>query len=291
MSEERIEQLISIGEMSKISGLPVSKLRYYHDIGLLEAAEVDLVTNYRYYKRSQLYDVNFITSWRNLDFSIEEIANIKNNSNMDLIIDLYNKKEEEIVKKIESLRKSKSSISEKKAILSLYSKSNSVKPINNYTYEFIDQPAEYIVSLERKGPDAMSCDSFILAKNKICDLVKKYNLDAYGLASFRAIFTDYPDNSLYNSSVEYCLPLKSLPAKQYSFISTLVPHKYLKILYYGSLNYNDMNRKCRDFEEIALKHNYIPHGSTSWIFLIHSWIIADKNEHLTEIRIPVTEKS
>ncbi len=291
MSDERIEQLISIGEMSKISGLSVSKLRYYHDIGLLEAAEVDLVTNYRYYKKSQLYDINFITSWRNMGFSIEEITRIKKNSNMDLIIDLYNKKEDEIDKKIESLRKSKSSISEKKAILSLYSKSNSEKPINNYTYEFVDHPEEYIVSLKRKGPNAISFDTFILAKNQICDLVKKYNLDAYGLAAFRVIFTDYPDCSLHDSSVEYCLPLKSLPEKQYPFISTLAPHKTLKILYYGSLNYNNMNRKYRDFEEIALKHNYIPTGSTTWIFLIHSWITTDKNEHLTEIRIPVTDKS
>jgi DNA-binding transcriptional MerR regulator/effector-binding domain-containing protein len=46
--------LLPIGEFSRRSRLPVSTLRYYHHRGLLEPAQVDPATGYRYYRAEQL---------------------------------------------------------------------------------------------------------------------------------------------------------------------------------------------------------------------------------------------
>jgi DNA-binding transcriptional MerR regulator len=45
---------MTIGEFARRSRLPVSTLRYYHELGLLLPARVDPATGYRYYERRQL---------------------------------------------------------------------------------------------------------------------------------------------------------------------------------------------------------------------------------------------
>ena len=55
--------MFRIGEFSKLCRVPVSALRYYADIGLLEPAQVDTFTSYRcrvggmYHPRGRLCDV------------------------------------------------------------------------------------------------------------------------------------------------------------------------------------------------------------------------------------------
>ncbi|HVR73644.1 MAG TPA: MerR family DNA-binding transcriptional regulator [Planctomycetota bacterium] len=42
----------SIGELSRITGLSVKTLRFYHEKGILEPSSVDPATGYRYYDSS-----------------------------------------------------------------------------------------------------------------------------------------------------------------------------------------------------------------------------------------------
>ncbi len=65
--------MFRIGEFSKVCRIPVSALRYYADIGLLEPAHIDPFTNYRYYSVSQLPRLNRILALRDLGFSLDQI--------------------------------------------------------------------------------------------------------------------------------------------------------------------------------------------------------------------------
>ncbi|MEM6457468.1 MAG: MerR family transcriptional regulator [Acidobacteriota bacterium] len=65
--------MFKIGDFSKIAQTPVSQLRYYADIGLLEPAEVDPFTGYRYYRASQLPRLNRILVLKELGFSLDQI--------------------------------------------------------------------------------------------------------------------------------------------------------------------------------------------------------------------------
>lgn len=73
--EELEEKLRTIGEVSKISGVPVKTIRYYADIGLLPPAEV-LESRYRMYAAEEIWYLGLIRTLRHLDFSIEEIRKI-----------------------------------------------------------------------------------------------------------------------------------------------------------------------------------------------------------------------
>jgi DNA-binding transcriptional MerR regulator len=64
----------SIGEFSKVTGLSVKTLRFYHEKGLLLPSSVDDATGYRFYDESKLEKARVIMRLRAMEFPIEEIA-------------------------------------------------------------------------------------------------------------------------------------------------------------------------------------------------------------------------
>ncbi len=68
--------MFTIGEFSKITGLTVKTLRFYHEQGLLTPTSVDEETGYRYYDRSKIETARIITHLRSLDLSLDEISTI-----------------------------------------------------------------------------------------------------------------------------------------------------------------------------------------------------------------------
>ncbi|MCP2292125.1 DNA polymerase III subunit beta family protein [Nocardia amikacinitolerans] len=76
MRSSRVEELITIGALARASGLTASALRFYGDCGLLVPAEVDSVTGYRYYTRSQCERAVLIRRLRGIELSLEAITEV-----------------------------------------------------------------------------------------------------------------------------------------------------------------------------------------------------------------------
>jgi DNA-binding transcriptional MerR regulator/effector-binding domain-containing protein len=68
--------VFSIGEFSKITGMTVKTLRFYHEQGILDPTHVDSQTGYRYYDVSKIESARIIALLRSLDLPLEEIAEI-----------------------------------------------------------------------------------------------------------------------------------------------------------------------------------------------------------------------
>jgi len=66
----------SIGEFSKITGLTIKTLRFYHEKELLVPRCVDEGSKYRYYAESQVETARVIAKLRELEFGLEQIAEI-----------------------------------------------------------------------------------------------------------------------------------------------------------------------------------------------------------------------
>jgi DNA-binding transcriptional MerR regulator len=64
---------LAIGDFSRATHLSVKTLRYYHDIGLLEPADVDPHTGYRRYGPEQIGAAHVIRRFRDLDMPLESI--------------------------------------------------------------------------------------------------------------------------------------------------------------------------------------------------------------------------
>ena len=65
--------MFKIGDFSRIARVPISVLRYYADIDLLEPAQTDAATSYRYYSFDQLPRLNRIMALKDLGLTLPQI--------------------------------------------------------------------------------------------------------------------------------------------------------------------------------------------------------------------------
>lgn len=70
--------MFKIGDFSRLSRVSVRALRLYDQMGLLRPMHVDPDTGYRYYSAEQLSCLNQIVAFKDLGFSLEQIAELLN---------------------------------------------------------------------------------------------------------------------------------------------------------------------------------------------------------------------
>ena len=88
-----------IGEVSRILGISADLLRYYEKKGVVHP-EKNRSNDYRYYDS---WDINFLTDclwFKNMGFSIEQIADIVRIPGVDALDELFRGKEEELEESI-----------------------------------------------------------------------------------------------------------------------------------------------------------------------------------------------
>lgn len=68
--------MLKIGDFSKLSQVSIKALRHYDQLGLLKPIDVDQFTGYRYYSATQLPRLNRILAFKDLGFSLEQIAKL-----------------------------------------------------------------------------------------------------------------------------------------------------------------------------------------------------------------------
>jgi len=76
MSQPSRAELESIGQFSRRSGIPVSHLRHYHEVGLLQPAYVDPESGYRYYAIAQSEAAEVIAILRSVDMPVRDIQRL-----------------------------------------------------------------------------------------------------------------------------------------------------------------------------------------------------------------------
>ena len=102
---DRKKNLLSIGEISLLTGASIKSLRYYERIRVLEPDFVDPYSSYRYYAHEQVYLIGIIMLWIELDIPLKDLKRyIDENKTIDFSALLaYGKEVAE--KKLKVLRK------------------------------------------------------------------------------------------------------------------------------------------------------------------------------------------
>jgi DNA-binding transcriptional MerR regulator/effector-binding domain-containing protein len=67
---------VTVGEFSRMTHLSVKTLRHYHQVGLLEPAEVNPGTGYRYYRSDQVPTAQVIRRLRDLEMPVAEVKEV-----------------------------------------------------------------------------------------------------------------------------------------------------------------------------------------------------------------------
>ena len=74
---------MQIKEFAQFTGVSVRTLHYYDEIGLLQPADVDRDTGYRFYDEQSLLRMQEILFYRELDFSLKSIGEILSSPDYD----------------------------------------------------------------------------------------------------------------------------------------------------------------------------------------------------------------
>ena len=71
--------MLKIGDLAKLFNVSVKTIRFYEKKGLLNPAEIDVYTGYRYYDENNIKRLSEIIYLKKLGFSLKEIANFNEN--------------------------------------------------------------------------------------------------------------------------------------------------------------------------------------------------------------------
>ena len=101
-----MKKFLSIKEFAEVSGVEISTLRYWEDIGLFSPAKRDPENNYRYYCSSQLVPLNFIIVLSGLEIPLKTIIELSNERNPEKILRLIEQQEKKLNAEMSRLRTS-----------------------------------------------------------------------------------------------------------------------------------------------------------------------------------------
>ena len=78
----REDELLSIGEVAKLTGVSVQALRYYERKNIIKPVYTNADSGYRYYSPDQLYFIQIIINCLNLDIPLKELIGVFNAGDM-----------------------------------------------------------------------------------------------------------------------------------------------------------------------------------------------------------------
>src|SRR5262245_28288653 len=100
-----LRRLFSIGEFSRVTGVTVKALRFYHDEGLLSPTFVDAQSGYRYYDPMLVERARVIVYLRSLEFPLDQIREIlRHAGDDDQLLAAMDRHKAEIETRIRQLR-------------------------------------------------------------------------------------------------------------------------------------------------------------------------------------------
>lgn len=264
--------MYKIGEFSRITGLSVKTLRYYHEEKLLIPDEVDPGSGYRYYSEDAVSRATRIRQLRELDFSLEEIREVLSQCKQeeDLYWYLSEKSQmlQERIAHYNSLKKRIAAICKQKE-MNRMSKVTAV--------ELVEREPIQIASLRYKGR---------------YDECGPYFSKLFGAAKNAA---DGPSMCVYHdeeyresdADIECCVPLKKPIGTKDIDQRTLPGGKHLKVVYTGP--YEEIGQAYHELLKHATENNIALGVYSITVYVKGPGMLfkGNPNDYVTEVLIPL----
>lgn len=270
--------MFKIGDFSKLAKTTVKTLRYYEEVGLLNPAEVDEWTGYRYYSTDQLYPLHEITSLRQAGLSIDEIIKYQKSENKQAI--LLNRRhmlELEQVKTVNCL-------SNLDALLNTEKEKTKMK----YTAVITQLPEYTVYYKEGTVKDFSEIVPFILRSGEEC---LKANPD------IKCVEPDYcyvsyldPEFKPENMRIEYAQAVTKA-GKDTDTIKFKVLPSIKAVSVYHKGDYVNLTEAYAYALKWVKDNGYQMAGIPRERYIDGIWNKEDKDEWLTEIQIPIVDYS
>lgn len=270
-----MDNMFSIGEISKLFQIDIRTLRYYDDIDLLTPACVDKVTGYRSYSVDQFERLNTILYLKALNIPLKEIKQFLDNREVDHILTLLKEQQRRTEEKIREFTQIQQKINSR---IQQIEEASQVAEL--FQIREIELPARTIIMLKQKIHKHDNLELPIRRLENQSHMKSSIFLGQVGLTiSVNSLqqskFDEYdalfmfiePDRSLGND-------VKSLPQQGYLTIRFVGTHGDAALYYQKLLTY--AKGKGYTLADDALEITYIDYGLTQ-----------DSSRFVTEIQLPV----
>lgn len=270
-----MDQLFTIGQLSKLFNIKVPTLRYYDEVGLLKPAKINKKTHYRYYSTQQFERLDVITYLRALDLPINAIKQFFDARDTNKLEAMLKEQKVQIQKQIAALENIDHRID---------TRINQVEDAVNSKLdkvEIVDLPAIPVVYLDEDYHPNDDIEFPIITLRKRFGLDKNIFLGKIALAvSQNNLLKEHFDS--YNGLLMILEPGDSGEAT-----GTLKAGKYVRLRFHGThdtaaIHYHKLLQYCR-------KHNFEINGPAVETALIDYGITDDFEKYVTEIKIPVKD--
>ena len=269
------DAVFSIGEFSKITGLTVKTLRFYHEEGLLEPTWIDGQSGYRYYDQNKIEMVRVIKQLRSLDFSLDEISEMLTRSDDEAdILEFLRQKKGDIEIKLKHLRDVRKSLD---FIIKNEQEARAAMQNSEYQVEEKDVESMLMAGVRMQGSYSdcgqgfskigRSLGRFICGKPFLLHYDREYR---EGDANFEA-----------------CVPIKKLVEKEGISTRELPGGRCVSLLHRGP--WEELGRSYEKITTYVKEHGYEVEVPTREIYLKGPGMIFRGNpkDYLTEIQMLV----
>lgn len=279
MNSNTLQQFYQIGELSKISNVPIRTLHHYDKIGLLKPAKVDPDSNYRYYSHKQLLEISTIKYFKVAGFSLKEIKTLLDHQDLDYSQTM-------IQHKMAQLEFDILKLSALKNKLHLYLQEIGKSTVSSSPDILIKElPIIHVAYSRYTGP--CNPNEFMLRFTKLNNLVDNYGLFITG--TMMAIYhDDYRTFDYDNADIEVCVEVggtnkSSESVKEFGGFLCAVSH------HYGS--YSTMSETYKVMLDWLSKNGFIFTGEAMENYIVDAITTKNEDEYITEIILPINKNN
>jgi DNA-binding transcriptional MerR regulator/effector-binding domain-containing protein len=270
-----IKRVFSIGEFSKITGLTIKTLRFYHDQRLIVPSWIDDQTGYRYYDSSKIELARVIVRLRELEFSLSDIAEmLRQYDDEGDLLDYLERQRQFIDQRLRHYRRIGSTLDQ---ILSQQREVRSTM-----------QTTTLQVAEKSLGPQLVAA---IRMKGKYCECGKAFGRIARRFGRYLCgpplllhYDCEYRED---DANFEACMPIRQGASADGIEVRDLPGGKCVSLVHQGP--YEDLGRSYAVILKYAHDHNYEIEIPTREVYLKGPGMIFKGNpkKYLTEIQLMV----
>jgi DNA-binding transcriptional MerR regulator len=269
--------MYTIGEFSRITGLTVKTLRFYHEERVLVPSCIDDQTGYRYYGPEKVEAARIIAQLRRLEFSVAEIAQIVRDADddSDLLVHLQQHKQA-IAAQVRRLRDVEKTLQE---IITSEREAHSMTQNANYHVEEKTLPAMLIAGVRMKGKYSECGRGFAL-------IGKRFGRHICGKSLLLHYDCEFHED---DADFEACFPVRRGESTAEINVRELPGGRFVTLLHKGP--YDTLGRSYARVLEYVKQKTYDIEIPTREIYLKGPGMIFRGNpkKYLTEIQMRVKE--
>ncbi len=286
------QELYSVGDAAALCDVSIQTLRYYDKIGLVQPAEKNADTGYRYYRKEQLVAIQTIKLLKNLDFSLDEIRDMLNSSGIDYLQSRMQGKLADLRQKIELMHATYDSaclfldrLQHGNAVLKSLEKNVDPENFPENILQLEEIPAHDLIYLRRPLENYRNEDVNIERWTELLSLANREKVVTTGQISI--IYHHKPLENFYTRVCDYevCIPVKAINPNHMQFYRH--EETFHAVTAYHVGGYDGLLQPYMMLLRWIEENGYRVCGPARDSFIISPIDTSNPDEYVTKIIIPV----